>query len=78
MFDNMFTNEDLKEIEQRGSSPHTILEQLKKFENGFPSPDVVAAATPSKGIRILSREEQSGFAAKYMAYNGTICKFVPA
>ena len=33
---NMFTKEDLAQIEQRGSSVQTVEEQVERFKKGFP------------------------------------------
>ena len=32
----MFTKEDVKQIEQRGSSVQTVEEQVERFKKGFP------------------------------------------
>ena len=37
-------------------SPSDI-EQIERFKTGFPWMDIIAPATPSKGIRVLSPEE---------------------
>lgn len=53
--------------------------QIERFHKGFPWLDIVAAATPEKGIKVLS-EEQEKEAEEYFSsaeVNGK-CKFVPA
>ena len=75
----MFTKEDVKQIEQRGSSVQTVEEQVERFKKGFPWMNIVAPATPEKGILVLDEEEVEAAANYYEAasINGK-CKFVPA
>ena len=49
----MFTKEDIKQIEQRGSSVQTVEEQVERFRKGFPWLKIVAPATPAMGIQVL-------------------------
>ena len=75
----MFTNADIKQIEQRGSSVKTVEEQVERFKKGFPWMKIVAPATPERGIQVLD-EAAVEAAAKYYdgaSMNGK-CKFVPA
>ena len=54
-------------------------EQIRRFETGFPWLDIVAAATPEKGIQVLSEAEAKAAADYYE--KATVkgkCKFVPA
>jgi len=56
-----------------------IEEQLERFRKGFPWLDIVSAATPSKGIKVLDEEGQKE-AIDYLdtaEVNGR-CKFIPA
>ena len=76
---NMFTKEDIAQIEQRGSSVQTAEQQVERFKQGFPWMKIVAPATPERGIQVLD-EAAVDAAAKY--YDGAKingkCKFVPA
>ena len=75
----MFTKDDVKQIEQRGSSVQTVEEQVERFKKGFPWMNIVAPATPQRGILVLD-EDAVEAAAKYYEgaeINGK-CKFVPA
>lgn len=76
---NMFTKEDIAQIEQRGSSVQTAEQQVERFKQGFPWMKIVAPATPERGIQVLD-EAAVEAAAKY--YDGAQingkCKFVPA
>ncbi len=72
-------SEHLKaQIDARGISAETFETQLKNFETGFPYLTIEAAATPAKGIKVLSEDEQSKYIAVADAYAGNVCKFVPA
>jgi len=75
----MFSEKDLKQIESRGSSAKNVQSQLDRFKKGFPWMKIVSAATPGRGIMVLSEEEEKA-AVKYYEnakVNGK-CKFVPA
>lgn len=74
----MFSKEDLKQIQERGSKLETIQHQLHQFKTGFSMPQVVAAATPKRGIKLLSKEEQFSYIKRYSKFEGEVCKFVPA
>ena len=72
-------SEHLKaQIDARGISAETFETQLKNFETGFPYLTIEAAATPAKGIKVLSEEEQAKYIAAADAFTGNVCKFVPA
>ena len=72
-------SEHLKaQIDARGISAETFETQLKNFETGFPYLTIEAAATPAKGIKVLSEDEQAKYIAAADAFAGNVCKFVPA
>ena len=75
----MFTRDDVKQIEQRGSSVQTVEEQVERFKKGFPWMNIVAPATPQKGILVLDEAAVEAAANYYdgAQINGK-CKFVPA
>ena len=75
----MFTNEDIRQIEQRGSSLKTAEDQVERFKKGFPWMRIVAPATPARGILVLDEVEVEKACRYYEAakINGK-CKFVPA
>ena len=76
---DMFTKEDIAQIEQRGSSVKTVEQQVERFKQGFPWMKIVAPATPERGIQVLD-DAAIEAAAKYYesaVINGK-CKFVPA
>ena len=75
----MFTSEDLKQIESRGATLKQVDAQIERVRKGFPWMKIVGAATPERGILVLS-DEEADKAVKY--YEGASiagkCKFVPA
>lgn len=75
----MLKEEDIRYITGRGSDVKTVEEQLRRFKKGFPWLDIVAPATPEKGIEVLDDEELRDVAdyADQTVVNGK-CKFVPA
>ena len=75
----MFTKDDIRQIEQRGSSVKTVEEQVERFKKGFPWMKIVAPATPERGILVLddAAVEAAGKYYEGASINGK-CKFVPA
>ena len=75
----MFTKEDIRQIEQRGTSVHAVQEQVERFKKGFPWMKIVAPATPERGILVLDEAavEAAGKYYESAQINGK-CKFVPA
>lgn len=75
----MFTPEDLTQIQEKGIPQEKVEAQIQNFVNGFPFLNIVAAATPAKGINCLS-ENQIEYLISYYesaSVKGK-CKFVPA
>ena len=75
----MFTKEDMDQIVKRGSSVQTTEGQVERFRKGFPWMDIVAPATPEKGIEVLD-DSQIEDAVAYISTASVDgrCKFVPA
>ena len=75
----MFNKEDIAQIEQRGSTVQTVQQQVERFKKGFPWMNIVAPATPQKGITVLDEEGVEAAVNYYESaeINGK-CKFVPA
>ncbi len=75
----MFTQEDIRQIEERGSNVRTVTAQVERFRTGFPWMKIAAPATPERGIEVLGDEEIDGLVeyADQAEANGK-CKFVPA
>ena len=75
----MFTQEDIRQIEQRGSDVKTAQAQVERFKKGFPWMKIVAPATPERGICVLGEKEADEALAYYdSARTDGKCKFVPA
>lgn len=75
----MLREEDLKQIESRGSSADIVEGQIERFRKGFPWMRIAAPATPGHGIEVLD-EAQAEAAVRYYeeAEVHGKCKFVPA
>lgn len=75
----MFTQEDIQQIEARGASVKTVSGQVDRFKKGFPWMKIVSAATPERGIAVLSDSEAAAAVEYYdKAEVHGKCKFVPA
>jgi hypothetical protein len=74
----MFSSKDYDQMAQSGINREVVLNQIETFKKGFPYLEVVSAATPKKGVKILSESEKSTAIQRCSSFEGTICKFVPA
>ena len=76
----MFTEQDLKQIAAHGLTVEAVERQIENFRRGFPSLQVVSAASPADGIVVLTAERAAAYAAKYEGRDAsvTVAKFVPA
>lgn len=77
----MFSNNDLKTIEEKGIKPEVIEEQLNIFKTGFPFLKVKSVATIGNGIVKLTKDEENKFIDEWDAFldnGGNVEKFVPA
>ena len=76
----MFTEQDLKQIAAHGLTVEAVERQIENFRRGFPSLQVVNAASPADGIVVLTPEQAAEYAAKYEGRDAsvTVAKFVPA
>ena len=53
----MLTQEDARLIAERGTSVQAVESQVERFRKGFPWMDIVAPATPGRGIEVLDEDE---------------------
>ena len=76
----MFTEKDLQQIAAHGLTVEAVEHQIENFRKGFPSLQVVSAASPADGITILTAEQAEAYAAKFDNRDSsvTVAKFVPA
>ena len=74
----MLSEQQKQQIQARGIAVETLQTQLENFKKGFPYLTIEAAATPAKGIKVLSDDEQAKYIAAAENYGGNVCKFVPA
>lgn len=76
----MFNEKDLKQIAAHGLTVEAVEHQIENFRKGFPSLQVVSAASPADGITILTAEQAEAYVAKFDNRDSsvTVAKFVPA
>jgi len=77
----MQTQDDLKQIAQKGITEEQIQTQLNEFKTGFPFLRLEAAAAIGKGVMAPDDDEKKHFVEvwkQYKAGNKKIVKFVPA
>lgn len=76
----MFTEKDLQQIAAHGLTVEAVELQIENFRRGFPSLQVVSAASPAEGIVVLTPEQAAEYAAKFEGRDAsvTVAKFVPA
>ena len=77
----MFTQEDIQQLTRQGISVEKAEEQLNCFRTGFPDLDIVAPASPKKGILVVRGQEVERYIAIWEAYlkeGHEVEKFVPA
>lgn len=77
----MWTQSDLEQLAQRGISVEKANQQMECFKSGFPSLDIVAAASVKKGIMAPKKAEQEEYIAaweNYLKGQHKVLKFVPA
>jgi len=77
----MFTQDDYKQLEQKGITVSQVVEQLQFFEQGFPALKIKASASTDKGIMVVSQTEEENYLREwnnFLKQNPKIVKFVPA
>ena len=75
----MIEQNDVRQIEERGSSVSEVEAQVERFRKGFPWLEIIAPATPENGIRVLGDKAAEEAVTYYE--NASVagkCKFVPA
>jgi len=75
-----FSEQDLRQIEERGMTLEVVLEQLERFEKGFSFSDLARPCTIGDGIQVLSGAEIERLAEDFSGTTrtGRVMKFVPA
>ncbi len=75
----MFSQNDIQQIEGRGSTLRDVKHQIECFKSGFPWMKIVGPATPDRGIMVLGESEVKEAVAYYeKADVKGKSKFVPA
>lgn len=77
----MLSNQDLKQIAERGITPDAIEHQLLQIKEGFPFLKIESAAAVGRGIFSPGKQQLEKYVSDWTSYlndNHTIVKFVPA
>ena len=77
----MLTQQDLKQLAQKGISEQQIVTQLGQFKTGFPFLKLEAAAAIGRGIVAPAKDEGKKFVEAWQRYKAAgkrVVKFVPA
>ena len=76
----MFTDQDLKQIEDHGLSASTVQNQINFFKEGFPPAHLTKPATIGEGILHLKEGDLDNYVKSYESNSNalTVVKFVPA
>ncbi|MBI9033088.1 MAG: DUF4301 family protein [Bacteroidales bacterium] len=76
----MFSDKDVRQIENKDMTLNDVIAQINKFKLGFPFIQLSAPATPAKGVLVFNENEVEALSA-YFDINYTereLMKFVPA
>lgn len=76
----MFTENDLRQIKEKGIELITVNNQINHFKTGFPFIDLEAAATTENGLHAFTEDAAAKLAAYFDENNSDyeVLKFVPA
>lgn len=76
----MFTENDIRQMNDHGLTLDKVQQQIENFKTGFPSLNIVRAASPQDGITVLDAESRARMTALYDSRVDSISvvKFVPA
>ena len=77
----MLTQHDHETLASRGITEAQLLEQVKRFETGFPFLKIADSARAGSGINVLTPAQEDEAIARwkrYLADGGSVSKFVPA
>ena len=76
----MFTEKDLRQIEQHGLTREAVENQIENFRRGFPYLQVVRAASPGDGVVVVDDAAADAAQARYekASHGLSVVKFVPA
>lgn len=77
----MFSQQDIEQIQQKGSTEAQIQGQLNRFNTGFPFLKVTGAANVGHGVVYLNEDQEveaQNIWKQYLAEGGTVEKFTPA
>ena len=77
---SIFTEEDFKQIQDRGLTPDKVLAQIEAFKKGFPFLTLDRPCTAGDGIEVLAKEDMERYVAAFekARLSAKAMKFVPA
>lgn len=77
---NEFTANDVAQINGHGLNLDTVLQQMAKFQTGFPWADIVSPALAGDGVNLISYTDKEHYIQYYLQNKSKykIVKFVPA
>lgn len=80
MDQEIFSREDIEQIETHGMTSSQVLEQIKLFKTRIPYLKLLRPCTPGDGIKVLREEDFGAFLKLHEreALKGRFTKFVPA
>ena len=73
----MFTDNDLKQLAEKGIDQKNAADQIENFRKGFPFLKITAPATVNNGIIKLDCDEVDDLVDLYKGFDGSRVKFVP-
>lgn len=81
--ESLFTDADLKQLEEHGISLEEAIRQVESIRKGFPYLQIQSSASIERGIVQLSNEEESFYMTAWEDYlhknpTANVCKMVPA
>lgn len=80
MTETIFSNEDIQQIENRGTSLDRVKKQLERFTVGVVHPRLLSPCTVGDGVVRVSGEDRTRLSTVFQqaAARGRVAKFVPA
>ena len=80
MAELIFSEADIRQIQERGMTQEAVISQIETFKRGFPYSELERPCTVDDGITVLPKRDLEGLAETFAPYalSGRAMKFVPA
>ena len=82
MEEELFTAQDLEELQARGITSEEAEEQVRDIRSGFPYLDIMASASLEQGIVRVDRDQEARYMDLWEEYllsgKASVCKMIPA